>query len=284
MQYIHKTLTSSQFLAVTDQRLFLPILHETVENVGFMRCVYLLGFAIVFLHETVLLSSVHCSNSCVQNLPNASDIQALTMDSRNQLVAPVQQLRVFPNITFTCNGSIVGWRLAAIDHTRRGRPELSVWRRNRNSANQFAKVTGRRIDSCTVSESMRTLGASTVMIHENILNPPIPFEAGDVLGILFLIDTSASYIPLLYNVTGSGGLMSYYRTARGSPQNDVFTLTNVAQDTLSPLISLQMCKSNMLYIYHKSCMKLIWNDYDSFFFAKVFLKCCFDGLFKVIAG
>ena len=273
MQYIHKTLTSSQFLAVTDQRLFLPILHETVENVGFMRCVYLLGFAIVFLHETVLLSSVHCSNSCVQNLPNATDIQALATNSINQLVAPVQQLRLFPNITFTCNGSIVGWRLAAIDHTRNGRPELSVWRRN--GANRFEKMAGQRIDSCTVTESSRTLRGSPVMIHEDILNSPIPFEAGDVLGILFVADNAASYIPLLYNVTGSGGLMSYYRTARGSPQNDVFTLTNVAQDTLSPLISLQMCKSNMLYIYHKSCMKLIWNDYDSFFFCKSLFEVLF---------
>ena len=202
------------------------------------------------LHETVLLSLVHCSNSCVQNLPNATDIQALAMDSSNQLVAPIQQLRLFPDITFTCNGSIVGWRLAAIDHIGGGRPELSVWRRN--GVNQYVKVAGQRIDSCTVSESSRTLDASTVMIHENILNPPIPFEAGDVLGILF-VSNVASYIPLLYNVTGSGGLVSYYRSAQGSPPGDVFTLTAnaVVQDTLSPLISLQICKS-ICYIYHTS--------------------------------
>ena len=48
------------------------------------------------------------------------------------------------------------------------------------------------------------------MIYENILNSPIPVEAGDVLGILFQADNVASYIPLLYNVTGSGGLVSYY--------------------------------------------------------------------------
>ena len=89
------------------------------------------------------------------------------MDSRNQLVAPLQQLRLFPDITFTCNGSIVGWRLAAIDHTRNGRPELSVWRPG--GVNQFDKVAGQRIDSCTVTESTRTLGASTVMIYENFI-------------------------------------------------------------------------------------------------------------------
>ena len=117
-----------------------------------------------FNYET---SFFHCSNNCVQRLPNASDIQALAMDSTNQLVAPAQQLRLFPEITFTCNGSIVGWRLAAIDQTRLGRPELSVWRRN--SVNQFVKVAGQCIDSCTVTESTRTLGASTVMIYENFI-------------------------------------------------------------------------------------------------------------------
>ena len=79
------------------------------------------------------------------------------------------------------------------------------------------------------------------MIHENILNSPVPVEAGDVLGILFQADDVASYIPLLYNVTGSGGLVSYYRTAQGSPPGDVFTLTanSVSQDTLFSLISLE---------------------------------------------
>ena len=123
-----------------------------------------------------LLYSVHCSNSCVQRLQNASDIQALVRDSRNQLVAPVRQLSLFPNITFTCTGSIVGWRLAAIDSIRSGRPELSVWRLS--GVNQYTKVTGQHIDSCTVAESMRTLDTCTVMIHENTLDPPIPFEAG----------------------------------------------------------------------------------------------------------
>ena len=196
-----------------------------------------------------LLYSVHCSNSCVQRLQNASDIQALVRDSRNQLVAPIRQLSLFPNITFTCTGSIVGWRLAGIDHINRGRPELSVWRPD--GVNRYAKVTGQRIDSCTVAKSTRTLGTSTVMIHENILDSPIPFEAGHVLGVLFV--NIPSYIPLLYNVSGSDGsegFMSYYESAVGSPPNDIFTLTanNVAQDTLFPLISLEMCKFCMSQI------------------------------------
>ena len=81
--------------------------------------------------------------------------------------------------------------MAAIDHTNRGRPELSVWRPD--GVNQYVKVTGQRIDSCTVDVSTRTVDQSTVMFHENILDPPIPFEAGYVLGIL-LLDYAAQYM------------------------------------------------------------------------------------------
>ena len=94
------------------------------------------------------------------------------------------------------------------------------------------------------------------------LNSPIPVEAGDVLGILFQADNVASYIPLLYNVTGSGGLVSYYRTAQGSPPGDVFTLTgnSFSQDTLFPLISLEICKSNLMvtvYTVHQSVVSKV---------------------------
>ena len=127
------------------------------------------------------------------------------------------------------------------------RPELSVWRPD--GINRYAKATAERIDSCTVAESTRTLGGSTVMIHEDILDSPIPFEAGYVLGVLFVADNAASYIPLMYNVSGSDGsegMVSYYERTRGSPPNDVFRLTanNVMQDTLFPLISLEICESN----------------------------------------
>ena len=91
---------------------------------------------VFFLQFTVL--QCYCSNSCVQGLPNASDIQGLAMDNQNQLVAPLTELRIFPNITFRCNGSIVGWSLAAVNHTSSGRPELSVWRSN--GTNQYIKV------------------------------------------------------------------------------------------------------------------------------------------------
>ena len=90
------------------------------------------------------------------------------------------------------------------------------------------------------------------------LNSPVPVEAGDVLGILFQADDVASYIPLLYNVTGSGGLVSYYRAARESPPGDVFTLTanGVSQDTLFPLISLEICKSNLTVIVYTVYIKV----------------------------
>ena len=164
------------------------------------------------------------------------------MDNQNQLVAPLTELRIFPNITFRCNGSIVGWSLAAVNHTSSGRPELSVWRSN--GTNQYIKVAASLIAPSVIIDNVGQLGTGTVMIHENTIRRPIPFETGDILGILFR--RRPRYIPLLYNVTRSGdcgGLVSFYRQTRRSPPDDDIVLTSVInRDSLFPLISLQICK------------------------------------------
>ena len=81
----------------------------------------------------------------------------------------------------------------------------------------------------------------------------LTYSSWDVLGIHFPSVNTAGYIQLLYNVTrsdSSKGSVSYYGSARGSPQNDVFTLTanNVVQDTLFPLISLEFCMSQIVMV------------------------------------
>jgi len=165
------------------------------------------------------------------------------MDTQNQLVVPLSELRIFPNITFRCNGSIVGWSLAAVDNIRVGtNPELSVWKPN--GTNQYVKVAASLIAPNVISDNVSQLDTGTVMIHENTIRRPIPFEPGDILGILFR--RRPRYVPLLYNVTHSGnceGLVSFYRQTRRSPPDDAIMVTSdINRDSLFPLISLQICK------------------------------------------
>jgi len=164
------------------------------------------------------------------------------MDNQSQFEAHLQELRIFPNITFECNGSIIGARLAAVRDTRGGRPELSVWRSD--GTNRYAKVAASNINSCVISDNVNTVGTATVMIYQSSVDTPIPFEPGYVLGILFR--PRPQIVPLLHNVSSSGdseGLVSFYRRTQGSPPNDAITVTSgVNMDTLLPLISLDICK------------------------------------------
>jgi len=169
---------------------------------------------------------------------------SVTFLSRQQYFQydPFHSLPLYPNITFRCNGSIVGWSLAAVNDTRSGRPELSVWRSN--GTNQYIKVAASLINPSVISDNVGQLGTGTVMIHENTIRRPIPFEPGDILGILFR--RRPRYVPLLYNITSSGnceGLVSFYRQTRRSPPDDDIVLTSdINRDSLFPLISLQICK------------------------------------------
>jgi len=134
------------------------------------------------------------------------------MDNQSQFEVHLQELRIFPNITFECNGSIIGARLAAVRDTRGGRPELSVWRSD--GTNRYAKVAASNINSYVISDNVNTVGTATVMIYQGSVDTPIPFDSGYVLGILFR--PLPQIVPLLYNVSSSGdseGLVSFYMQA-----------------------------------------------------------------------
>ena len=102
---------------------------------------------------------------------------------------------VSPEIKFTCDGSITKWIVGAfwnndISHTHY--PDLQVWR----------KVS----DSNSESEEYYKVGNTTITVtsesnyshvYEYIVDPPLPVEAGDVLGI-FQAELSDSQLSLYY--------------------------------------------------------------------------------------
>ena len=81
------------------------------------------------------------------------------------------QQRLFPDITFTCNGFITKWIVGA----KRGRgtllPELQVWRNNGEGS--FIKTKFSPLPS----------NATDNNIVEYIPNPPLEFQEGDILGV-----------------------------------------------------------------------------------------------------
>ena len=82
------------------------------------------------------------------------------------------QLRLFPDITFTCNGSISKWIVGGtMDNNQNRMPELQLWRNT--GGNIYTRIGFTRLPA-------RPLVNNTT---EYIPNPPLQFQEGDILGV-----------------------------------------------------------------------------------------------------
>ena len=84
------------------------------------------------------------------------------------------QQRIFPEINFLCDGAITKWIVGGRwSNNDELYPELQVWRSN-GDGNTFGKV-----GNTTPSFSME----SSTEIYEYTVDPPLEFQAGDILGV-----------------------------------------------------------------------------------------------------
>ena len=83
-----------------------------------------------------------------------------------------RQQRLFPNITFTCNGFITKWIVGGTtDNTKSLQPELQIWRNTGGTS--YTKA------------SFSVLPFSTLVsnVAEYTLSTPLEFQEGDILGV-----------------------------------------------------------------------------------------------------
>ena len=83
-----------------------------------------------------------------------------------------EEQRLFPNITFTCNGSITKWIVGAGTGTKASLPELQIWNTRGTS---YTKA------SFSLIPSNATIISNDVV--EYIPNPPLEFQEGNILGV-----------------------------------------------------------------------------------------------------
>ena len=82
---------------------------------------------------------------------------------------------IFPDIKFTCPGNLTKWYLAAVPVLGGTRyPEVHVWRRGA-SAREFVRYKRNKLSD----DSPNPVGR----VYEATRNPPLRFEAGDILGV-----------------------------------------------------------------------------------------------------
>ena len=82
-----------------------------------------------------------------------------------------RQQRLFPDITFTCNGFITKWIVGAEAENDDSLPELQIWRNTGGTS--YTKAGFSLLLSNTISGN----------VAEYILSSPLEFQEGDILGV-----------------------------------------------------------------------------------------------------
>ena len=81
------------------------------------------------------------------------------------------QQRLFPDINFTCNGSITKWIVGAEDEDDKSLTELQIWRNTGGTS--YTKAGFSLLPSNTLSGTVAEYNLST----------PLEFQEGDILGV-----------------------------------------------------------------------------------------------------
>ena len=112
-------------------------------------------------------------------------------------IAPVTQNQfIYPELQFTCNGTITKWIFGAgeqVPPTATEQPELQIWRQTGPDT-----YTRQGFSLVTANET------ASPNVHEYYPETPLQFQQGDVLGIFYPSTENAN--PLLYGQEGNGPL------------------------------------------------------------------------------
>ena len=113
----------------------------------------------------------------------------------NGITVRDRQQRVFPDISFTCNGSTTKWIVGA--GTGGGSSpssEIQIWRRS--GADSYTKVASTQLTAQSPS--------SNPNVYEYVHSSPLGFQEGDILGVYQREDSSV--VPYYQESTGPQNL------------------------------------------------------------------------------
>ena len=154
----------------------------------------------------------------------------LGLDTVNQRSFQTKRQQITPDIRFTCDGMITKWIIGAYTAGGSLNPELQVWRNRGNDV--YQKINGTFID-VTTSRPNR--------IYEYSNFSPIPFQAGDILGVF--IPRYYSNLVLLSEDTTSP--TNYYLTTGSTVSEspyDMMDISSVMSQGYHPLVSVEIGK------------------------------------------
>ena len=102
-----------------------------------------------------------------------------------------RELRIFPDISFTCSGNLTKWIVAGQTDDKLG-AELQIWRRSNVGQNNYTLVGSSVLPVST---------SSFAGVYNYTPIPPLEFQEGDILGV--------------YQRSGGGRVRVYYQETTG---------------------------------------------------------------------
>ena len=168
--------------------------------------------------------------NCVNSSFNATFIEA-------HILNEIQQKRqyIYPEMNFTCNGTITKWIYGARNKNGVMLPELQIWH---PLGSDYIKVGS---SSVTANTSIGT------NLYEFIPQMPLEFQKGDVFGIYIPLKNKNSLF--LYEQRGNGPLNL---KVSGNVDTPLSTITNSMKTASNdfPLVTAVISKLTKLSIYN----------------------------------
>ena len=156
------------------------------------------------------------------------------------LTVPYEQQRVIPGISFNCSGAITSWTVGAEWETGGSHdffPHLQIWRSTSCATNTFVLVGD--VELFVADDDERAEGNHA---FSGTPDPPLEFEAGDILGI-FQPRESRSRVRVYYDT--SAGPTNYYIATGNADQPSLFSFTTTSADGTEnslPLVTIEIGK------------------------------------------
>ena len=163
-------------------------------------------------------------------------LQSLFLQRRDGLRSFSETQIVSPHTSFTCNGNVTKWimRWVEMAETIANRnlsfPELQVWRPS-NGESAILWLVG----STAITADPRATRAIANDVYEFTVDPPLPVQAGDVLGIY----QPQSRITLYFRALESTEILFQTTASRLSTFPDP-ALTVESEFRRVPLISVEV--------------------------------------------
>ena len=146
----------------------------------------------------------------------------------NRVRAREPQQRLFPDIHFTCNGSITKWIVGAeMRGSGDDQSELQIWQRDNGGGNSYTKTN---FSLLTPNET------SDPNVHEYYPDTPLEFQEGDILGVYTPNNSNTQLVVYYQDNTGPE---NYRKSNVDPPAPSTFTLRNAFQNPY-PLVTVEI--------------------------------------------